>query len=79
MTQQIIKGAQSDEEKVKRIRKYLLNNYTYALAVAVPPEEQDFVEYFLTEADSGYCVYFATATAVMSESPVCQAAMWKGL
>lgn len=66
LTQQIIKGAKSDEEKVKRIRKYLLNNYTYALAVAVPPKEQDFVEYFLTEADSGYCVYFATATAVMS-------------
>ncbi len=66
LTQQIIKGAKSDEEKVKRIRKYLLNNYTYALAVAVPPEDRDFVEYFLLEEDSGYCVYFATATAVMS-------------
>lgn len=66
LTKQIIKGAKNDEEKVKRIRKYLLNNYTYALAVAVPPENQDFVEYFLLEEDSGYCVYFATATVVMS-------------
>lgn len=66
LTKEVIKGSKSDEEKIKKIRKYLLNNYTYALAVAMPPEDQDFVEYFLTEADSGYCVYFATATAVMA-------------
>lgn len=66
LTQEVIKDAKTDEEKIKRIRKYLLNNYTYALAVAVPPEDQDFVEYFLTRSDSGYCVYFASATAVMA-------------
>lgn len=66
LTQEVIRGAKTDEERVKKIRKYLLNNYQYALAVEMPPEKQDFVEYFLTEADAGYCVYFASATAVMA-------------
>lgn len=66
LTQEVIKGAKTDEEKMKLIRKYLINNYQYALAVPVTPEKRDFVEYFLTETDSGYCVYFATATAVMA-------------
>ena len=66
LTQEVIKGAKTDEEKIKLIRKYLINNYQYALAVSVTPEDQDFVEYFLMESDAGYCVYFATATAVMS-------------
>lgn len=66
LTQEIIQGAKTDEERVKRIRKFLINNYQYALAVPVTPEDQDFVEYFLTETNSGYCVYFASATAVMA-------------
>ncbi len=66
LTQEVIRGAKTDEDRVKKIRKYLLNNYQYALAVEMPPEKQDFVEYFLTEADAGYCVYFASATVVMS-------------
>lgn len=66
LTQQVIKGAKTHEEKMKQIRKFLINNYQYALAVSVTPEDQDFVEYFLTETDSGYCVYFATATAIMA-------------
>lgn len=66
LTQEVVKGAKTDEEKIKLIRKFLINNYQYALAVSVTPEDQDFVEYFLTESDAGYCVYFATATAVMS-------------
>ncbi len=66
LTEDIIKDAKTDEEKIKLIRKFLINNYQYALAVSVTPKDRDFVEYFLTETDSGYCVYFATATAVMA-------------
>lgn len=66
LTEGVIKGAKTDEEKIKLIRKFLINNYQYALAVSVTPEDRDFVEYFLTETDTGYCVYFATATAVMA-------------
>lgn len=66
LTEDVVKGAKTDEEKIKLIRKFLINNYQYSLAVSVTPEDRDFVEYFLTETDSGYCVYFATATAVMA-------------
>lgn len=66
LTKEIIKGAKTDAEKVKRIQNYLLNHYRYALAVEVPPEDKDFVTYFLTESKQGYCVYFASAATVMS-------------
>lgn len=66
LTKEIIKGAKTDAEKVKRIQNYLLNHYNYALAVEVPPADQDFVTYFLTEGKQGYCVYFASAATIMS-------------
>lgn len=66
LTQKIIGSAKSDREKIEKIRRYLLSHYNYALAVGVPPEGQDFVESFLLKENEGYCVYFATASAVMA-------------
>lgn len=66
LTKKITKGAKSDRDKVERIRRYLLSQYTYALAVGVPPKDKDFVAYFLLSQEEGYCVYFATASAVMA-------------
>lgn len=66
ITDEITKGAKSDAEKATRIQNYLLSHFQYALAVEVPPEDKDFVTYFLTEAKQGYCVYFASAATVMN-------------
>lgn len=66
LTKQVVEGATSDKEKVERIQRYLLEHYKYQLAVEVPPKDQDFVHYFLTQSDSGYCVYFASAATLMA-------------
>ncbi len=49
--------------KVDRLRDYLMHTATYQLDVDTPPEDAEFVSYFL-ESGSGYCVYFATAMTV---------------
>lgn len=61
----ITAGASTPLEKVFAIRQELLTNYTYALDVDVPPEDSDFVEYFIN-TKKGYCTYFASAMAVLA-------------
>lgn len=63
LVKEIVKGSQSDAEKVYRIETYLRNNYTYSLK---PKEVKSNLLYnFLFKEKKGYCVYFATAMTVM--------------
>ena len=41
---------------------------TYTLSPGVTPEGRDFVQYFLFENHQGYCMHFASATAVLLRS-----------
>ena len=50
------------------IREYLNNTCTYTTSPGKVPEGKDFVEYFLTETNEGYCTYFATAAVMMFRS-----------
>ncbi|MDW7659470.1 MAG: transglutaminase-like domain-containing protein, partial [Bacillota bacterium] len=52
-------------EKVQALRYYLMTTATYNLIVAIPPEDVDFVTWFL-QTGEGYCVYFATALTMLS-------------
>lgn len=61
----IVKDCSTNEEKVKAIRDYLSKNYKYTLDASELPNGKDFVDYFLFEDKKGYCVYFASAMAVM--------------
>jgi transglutaminase-like putative cysteine protease len=45
-----------------------LNQYPYTLDVGVPPAGRDVVDYFLFEAQTGYCDYYASAMVVMARS-----------
>jgi transglutaminase-like putative cysteine protease len=45
-----------------------LNQYPYTLDVGVPPAGQDVVDYFLFEAQTGYCDYYASAMVVLARS-----------
>ncbi len=58
-------GAEDPYGKALAIRRYLIEHATYNLNVAVPPEDKDFVLWFL-ESREGYCVYFATAQVMLS-------------
>lgn len=45
-----------------------LRQYPYSLDVPLPPPGADVVEYFLFEAQVGYCDYYASAMVVMARS-----------
>lgn len=49
------------------LEQYLSGNFSYTLTPSKVPSGRDFVEYFL-ETGEGYCVYFASAMAVMART-----------
>lgn len=51
-----------------RALEQFLRQYPYSLAVTPPPAEADPVDYFLFDAQSGYCDYYASAMVVMARS-----------
>ncbi len=63
----IYESGLNDAERVTAIRSYLADNFTYTLNVETPPDDRDFVTYFL-ESGEGYCTYFATALTVLLRS-----------
>lgn len=56
----------NDYEKALTICDFLKKSCKYTLAPETPPEDADFVSYFLTREPEGYCTYFASAMAVMA-------------
>ena len=65
LTQEITAGIENDYLKALAIKEYLEDGFVYTLSPAAPPEDADFVEYFL-QTKEGYCTYFASALAVMA-------------
>lgn len=53
------------EELISDIQDYLRQQASYDLHAERTPEGKDFVDYFLYESHEGYCVHFATATALL--------------
>lgn len=53
-------------QTVYTIAEYVRTSASYDLATPrMGSEEGDFVRWFLTESDTGYCIHFASATAVL--------------
>ena len=61
----LTEGKNTDAEKAQAIQEALQASCTYNLDVAYPPQDRDFVSYFLLESREGYCSYFASAMAVL--------------
>jgi transglutaminase-like putative cysteine protease len=61
-------GLSNNYEKAKRIETYLRANYPYTLEVPKAPDQRDVVDYFLFEAEGGFCSYYASAMTVMLRS-----------
>ena len=58
--------AVSNTEKADRIAAFVTDSARYDLDPGkMPSSEPDFALWFLREADSGYCVHFATAATVL--------------
>lgn len=65
---QEIAGDQPTPYDQARALVAFLNQYPYTLDVGVPPAGRDVVDYFLFEAQTGYCDYYASAMVVMARS-----------
>ncbi len=62
----ITKNEHSSYDKVKAIEQYLSKNYKYTYTPGNPPENSDFVDYFLFEHKEGYCTYYASAMSILT-------------
>ena len=65
LTFEIIQDANTDFDKIMAIRDYLLE-FPYTFNTVPVPQGVCFVDHFLFTGQQGYCVYFASAMAVMA-------------
>jgi len=61
----IVANAQTPYDRACAIMRHLQRYYRYTLEPDTPPENQDFVTYFLYVGREGYCTYFASAMTVL--------------
>lgn len=64
----IVAGQPTVYDQVRAVETYLRERITYNENVPAPPESAEPVDYFLFESREGYCVYYASAMAVMLRS-----------
>ncbi len=62
----IVAGAQTPYDQAMAIMAHLRKYYRYTTQPKTPPENNDFVTYFLYVGKEGYCTYFASAMTVLS-------------
>ncbi|MBE5793504.1 MAG: transglutaminase domain-containing protein [Clostridiales bacterium] len=63
--QNIIAASATPYEQACAIQRHLQRYYRYSLTPEEPPENQDFVTYFLYVGKEGYCTYYASAMTVL--------------
>ena len=64
LAEKIFAGCSTTAQKIEAVIRHFNTRYTYALGLDVPPN-QDKLTYFLLDASTGYCEYFASGTAVL--------------
>jgi transglutaminase-like putative cysteine protease len=64
----LTRGLSDNYERAKRIETYLRANYPYDLDIPKASADRDAVDYFLFEAEGGFCSYYASAMTVMLRS-----------
>ncbi len=64
LANRIFAGCNTTAEKIKAVVDHFQARYTYSLGLAIPPG-RDKLEYFLLEASTGYCEYFASGAAIL--------------
>lgn len=66
LASQIIAGKSTTESQAEAIAAYVRHSASYSLRTSrMPSDAEDFACWFLEESDTGYCVHFATAAAVL--------------
>jgi transglutaminase-like putative cysteine protease len=67
LAQEVVGSADTRYDQARAIEHYL-RAYPYNLDLPQPPADRDLVEYFLFEAQEGYCDYYASAMVVMARA-----------
>ncbi len=52
-------------EKLEAIRDYIWERADYTMQPGDQPEDQDYVEYFLTQGHKGYCAHYASSAVLL--------------
>jgi transglutaminase-like putative cysteine protease len=60
----IFAGCNTTSEKIEAVIRHFRANYTYLLGLDAP-SDSDKLTYFLLEASTGYCEYFASGAAML--------------
>jgi len=63
--QNIVAGSATPYDQACAILRHLQRYYRYTLTPEEPPENLDFVTYFLYVGKEGYCTYYASAMTVL--------------
>ncbi|MBR4236786.1 MAG: transglutaminase domain-containing protein [Clostridia bacterium] len=66
LVQSLTYGTNEPFDIACRICDYLRANGTYTLTPEYTPEGKDFVSYFVLDSMRGYCIYYASAMALMA-------------
>lgn len=53
------------QDKASRINNYFTTNYVYSMSPGNTPIHEDFIAYFLTDQNQGYCAHFASAATML--------------
>lgn len=67
LAEDITSGLSNPYDQTVAIEQFL-RQYPYDLGVPPPAPEQDVVDYFLFDAQAGYCDYYASAMVVLARS-----------
>ena len=55
----------SDADKVRAVTEFVRDLHWYDKNTPYPPDDVDFVAWFLADSDTGFCVHFASATVIL--------------
>lgn len=55
----------SDADKVRGVTDFVRSLHPYDKFTSYPPADEDFVVWFVTEADSGICVHYASTSVIL--------------
>lgn len=55
----------SDADKVRGVTEFVSNLHPYSEDTGIPPEDADFVPWFVSDAESGICVHYAATTVIL--------------
>ncbi len=66
LTYDITRNAETPYQKAAAIRDWLTENGSYTLDADYVPDGRDMVSYFVLDSLKGYCVYYASAMALMA-------------